>query len=187
MDILKNKKVLIGIAAAVVAIILIVVIVLIANAYKTPLNNYIDIVYKAKFNKLEKMAPKEYWDWYEEEYDKSVDDLIEEANDHKDDYMEILEARYGEKIKVKSKITDKEKLDKDDLADIAEALEEKYDIKAKSVKAGYELEYEITVEGSDDKDETEGEITVIQIGMSWYAINYGKIGNTTFVSFVTGI
>ena len=184
MDILKNKKVLIGAAAAVV--VLIVVIILLSNAYKAPLNNLIDISYKAKFNKIEKMAPKEYWDWYEEKFDKSVDEVIEERNDKKDEYLEQLEKMYGEKVKVKSKITDKDKLDKDDLKKIAEALEDQYDIKAKSVKAGYEIEYELTIEGSDEEDEIEDKITVIRIGMKWYAVYVLEIGDKVSVGFITG-
>lgn len=184
MDILKNKKVLIGAAAAVV--VLIVLIVLLSNAYKAPLNNLIDITYKAKFNKLEKMAPKEYWDWYEEKYDTTVDELIEEANENKDDYLELLEKKYGDNIKVTSKVTDKNELSKKKLEKIAEALNEKYDIKESSVKKAYEVEYELTIKGSEDEDEEEGEITVVKIGMNWYAIYVYEMGDEVSVGFVTG-
>lgn len=184
MDILKNKKILIG--AAVAVVVLIVVIILLSNAYKTPLNNYVDVMYKGKFDKIEKMAPKEYWDWFEETYKKSADEYIDELKENKDDYMEELEEIYGDNIKVSYKITDKKELSKKKIENIAEVLSDKYDIKESSVKKGYNLEYEMTVKGSEDDTETEGEITVIKIGMTWYLVNYRESGGKTYVNFVAG-
>lgn len=184
-----NPKLLAFGGAAVVAVLAIVIILttLFGGGYKKAIDNFVDVSFKGKVNKIEKLAPKEYWEYLEEEEDFDIDEAIEEYEDEFDDNIDELEDEYGKNIKVKYKITDKDKLSDKKIDKIAEALKDKYDIKKKSVKAGYEVDVELTIKGSEDDDENDATLTVIKIGGSWYIVSYYEYGDETYVNFMLGL
>ena len=170
-DVKENPKNLAILGGAVA--VLIAVIILLANlltpGWQRAVENYVDVSFKGKANKIEKLAPKEYWEYLEDEdEDFDLKDAIEEYEDEYEDMMDDLEDEYGKNIKVKCKIEDKDKLSGKEISKIAEALKEKYDIKKKSVKKGYEVDVELTIKGSDDKDDDDATLTVVKIGGKWY-------------------
>ena len=181
-----NKKTLIGIvagAAALIAIGLLVFFLFFNSSYTDPIDLYFDAMYKGKLENIEKMAPKEYWDWYEDEYDKTTEDLIEDAEDNYEDYIEELEDTYGENVKATYEITKEKDLSSRKLEKIADALEDNYDIDAKKVTEGKKLDVELTISGDDDDREDAGEITVVKIDGKWYWINWYEYGDEVVVRF----
>ena len=169
----KNSLIGIGGVLAVILVVVIIISSLTSSSYKDPIDLMVDVTMRGKIEKLEKLAPKDYWEYYEEEYEMSVKDIIKEykENDYLDEMMESLEEMYGKNIKISYKITDKEKLDKDELDQIKDGLKENYGIAKKSVKKGYELEVEMTIKGKEDKDTDDEEVIVVQIGKKWYVVN----------------
>ncbi|MBQ5810066.1 MAG: zinc ribbon domain-containing protein [Clostridia bacterium] len=172
----KAKPVLFAIPAGIVVGIIVLIILMSAlfggGAEEKAIKNLLDVQYKGKTNKIESLAPKAYWDWLEDEQDMTVEDIIEEYedNDTYEEMMEYLEEEYGDNVKISYKITEKEKLSKKKLEKIADGLKENYDIAKKSVKAAYEIEVEMTVKGSEDKDDDDAKFYVAKIDGKWYPV-----------------
>lgn len=175
-----------AIAAGIIALIVVVIILLSGSKYTTALDNYFDVNCYGKADKIELLAPKEYWDYYEEENDKSLDDLKEQFEENWDDMQDMLEDRYGKNIKVTYKVVDEDKISDRKMKKIAEALEDTYDIDADSVKEGYKIDVEMTIKGSEDDDEEESTFNIIKIGSRWYMISYYEAGDEYRVSFMLG-
>jgi len=153
--------------ALAVVLVLVVVLSIFGNAYKAPIKAYIDVQFKGKADKIERLIPKQLIDEMEDE-GMELDDLIEYYEKSWEKQEEALEEKYG-KYKVTYKITDKEKVDSDDLKDIRDELNEEYGLKKKSIKAAYELDIEIKIKGSDDDDEIKlKNVYSINIDGKWY-------------------
>lgn len=170
-----DKKILIGIGAGALALILVFVLLgtIFGNTYKTPIDNYIDVSCYAKANKLGDLAPKEYWEWYEDEYDKDLKDLKDDIKDNAKEIKDEYKDEYGKNYKVTYKIKDKETLDKDDLEELAENISDRYDIKESKIKKAYELEIKFTIKGSEDKENSEMTLYSVKIGSKWYLVTHG--------------
>lgn len=175
-----------AIAVGIIALIVVVIVLLAGSKYTTALDNYIEVNFKGNTSKIELLAPKEYWDYYEEENDKSLEDLKEQFEEYWDDMIDSLEDEYGKNIKVTYEITDEDKISERKMKKIAEALEDQYDIDAKSVTEGYKVDAELKISGSEDDDEDEGTFNIIKIGGRWYMINYYESGDEYEVYFNIG-
>ncbi len=161
-------------AAAVLFFVLIGGLFNLGDSYKDPVKNYFAAMEKGSGKKLQKAYGDkivdgldnllEEEDVYEDEED--IDDIDDVFDYMAEEYHDTLVDAYGKNIKVKYKITDKEKLDKDELKDIEKSLKEMLDEKCK-VKKGYEIEVEATVKGKDDKGTDDQEITVIKLDGDW--------------------
>ena len=165
------------------ALIVVVIILLAGNQYTTALDNYIAVNFRGDASKIELLAPKEYWDYVEEEYDRTVEDMKDSLEENWDDVKDALEDQYGKNVKVTYKVTKEREISDKKLEKIAEALEETYGIDEKSVKAGYKIEAELTISGSEDDDDDEGTFNIIKIGNRWYMINYYESGDELKVYF----
>ncbi len=124
------KKILIGAIAAIIVIFgAWFAINTLTNSYKTPLDNYIAVRNNKKYDEeidmknLNGLFKKEYKEILSimkksEEYDK---------DEQKDQFNEMIEEReemYGEDYKYSYEITEKEKLDKDDVKDFQDELKD---------------------------------------------------------------
>ena len=134
---LNNRNIAIIAAAAVVVIIVLIVALTSGGGYKSAINNYIDVMIKGKVDKIEKLAPKEYWEYYEDTYDKDIDDVEKEAEDMVELIIDMLEDGYGKNIKVSYKVTKEDKLTESELNKIREGANSKYEITRKSITEGY--------------------------------------------------
>lgn len=164
-----------GIAvAAIVVIAIIIAIIAGGGGYKKALDNYFDYSLKTDIKKVEKIAPKKYWDFCKESglfNIKDKDELKECYEEHLEEQKEDLEDEYGAKIKYSYKVTKEKDLSKKKLNAIAEYLKENYDIPKKSVKAAKEIDLEIKIKGKEDNDEDEFEgIIVVKIDGAWYVV-----------------
>lgn len=172
----KNKDTkAIGILAGVAAVLVILLVVVFvfggSSGPEKALDNYIDVTFYGKVNKIEKLAPKAYWDYMEDEYDVKVSDIEEQYEDAFDMMMELLEKEYGDDIKVKAKITDQDDVKKSVLDDMKDNLKEKYDIPKKSVKGALKLDVEMTIKGDDDDDTNDTTLYAINIDGDWYIVS----------------
>ena len=157
-----------GAAAAVLLIVLIVSISLGGGGYKKAINNYFDVMFRGKADKIEKLYPPEYLDWYEDEYNKELDDIKDDYEETREDALEYIEDEYGKNFKATYKITDKKELSDKKLKTIQDNLKEKYDIAKKSVKKAYKLDLDVELKGKDDEDSDELTVYAVKIGGNWY-------------------
>lgn len=165
---LSTKNIAIIAAAAVVVIIVLIVALTAGGGYKGAINNYIDVMIKGKVDKIEKLAPKEYWEYYEDEYDMDIDDVEKEAEDMVDLIKDMLEDEYGDNVKVSYKITKEDKLTEKEISEIKEGVNDKYGIARKNVTEGYEVDLDMTVKGDDDEMTNETTVYVVKISGGWY-------------------
>lgn len=158
-----NKKTIaiVGIIASAVIVLLIAIFSIVSNAYKAPIKNY--------FNGMQKQNSK----IYVKAYPDFMKDKMSDKYD--DDYMEKMmksyEKKYGDKIKISFKVLDKTKIDKDDLKDVKESLDNKYSDEKIKVTDGYEVCVKATIKGSDDKDVDYTTMKVYKINGKWCMIN----------------
>ena len=103
-----------------------------------------------------------------------MDEMIEEYEEEWEDRQDYYEDEFGKNFKVKYKIVDKDELSEKKLEDLADALNENFDIKRKDVKKAYKLDIEMTIKGSEDEDDGELEdVLVVKIGSGWYICSEG--------------
>ena len=132
------------------------------------LDNYISVVCNGKVNKLEKLAPAEYWECLEDENDVSMKDAEEQMEELNKTLIRGLEDEYGDNIKVSYKILEKGDASSSDLDEMKDYIKSNYDIPKKSVTDAVELEVELTVRGDDDEETTESTFYAVKVGGDWY-------------------
>lgn len=164
----KNQKpLIIGAAAAAVtffiAFILVIALLFSGGGYQKPIKNMIKGMEKKNYDTFVKAFPEETQEYF--------DELLERGNYTKSAFMKErladLESEYGKNIKLSYKITDKTRIkDKDEL----ERIENKYGLED-TPKAAYEVEVELTIKGSKDKDTEDMDLVVAKIGGKWYIVN----------------
>ena len=132
------------------------------------LDNYISVLCNGKVNKLEKLAPAEYWEYLEDENDVSMKDAEEQMEELNKTLIRGLEDEYGDNIKVSYKILEKDDASSSDLDSMKDYIKSNYDIPKKSVTDAVELEVELTVRGDDDEETTESTFYAVKVGGDWY-------------------
>ena len=182
----KTQRIAILAAAAVVAVLVFVLLVsaLFSGGPEKAIDTYFDATVKGKYNKIEKLAPKDYWEYVEDEYDFDVDELIDNLKDNEvlEERLEELEDEYGKRIKTSIKYLDKIEADDDELDSIKDSLKERYDISKKSVKKAYTIAYKATIKGSEEKESNFGTMTVVKVGSRWYVCSSSFYAAEQFVS-----
>ena len=136
------------------------------------INRMIDVQFNGKLEQIKDMAPKAYWDWYEDENDMSIDEYIEELEDNEylDQVKESLEDMYGDNIRISAKLVKEKQLSEKKLNDIRDGLKDNYDIAKKSVTEAWEIEVEMSIRGSEDEETDEVEYIVAKIDGGWYQV-----------------
>lgn len=172
---LNWRKLLIP-AIALVAVIAIVLVVMSksgsgkGSSYESAIDNYFSVqLGDISVSKVKALAPAEYWEYMEDKYGETFDEYYEDIADELDEYKENLEDKYGRNIKITYEITKERDVSEKNLGYIAEYLADQYDINEDDVTAGYRLDMEMTIMGSDDSDDDEVEdVYVLKIGGKWY-------------------
>lgn len=169
---LKNKdKKAIGITAGIVVVLILIVVLVICLSGGGPekaLDNYISVLYNGKVNKLEKLAPAEYWEYLEDESDVSLSDAEEQMEELNKTLIRGLEDEYGNNIKISYKILEKDDVSSKDLDSMKDYIKSNYDIPKKSVTDAVELEVEMTVRGDDDEETDESTFYAVKVNGDWY-------------------
>lgn len=184
-----SKKALIigGVVAAVAVVAIILIIVLggnggSASSPQGALDNYVALM-NGDTSKLDALAPDEYWEAMAEEEGCSKKELLAEGREAMAENVDELKEEYGRNYKVTGKIMAEDEVDDDTLEKIAEALSE-YGIKESSIKAAKDLTIKLTIKGSDGEDENTTSLSAIQIGSTWYLIQYREYNGNVYVSFI---
>jgi len=104
---------------------------LLSNTYKTPLNLQMNVLNAKSFNRFEKGLLNLFNGFCEKEVKgmykiliKSDDFDRDDMEDSFEDLVDQFKDKYGDNYKFSYEITDKEKLDKDELKDIKDAIKE---------------------------------------------------------------
>ncbi len=162
----KDKKalgILAGIAAALI-LILVLVLCLSGGGPEKALDTYLDVIYRGKISKVEKIAPEKYW--------KSLDEDMDDIEDNMKTVYKIairaLEDEYGDDIKISYKITDKDEVTKSTLNEMKDNIKSKYDIPKKTVTDACELEVDLTIKGDEDKETKEVSFFAVKVDGDWY-------------------
>lgn len=163
----NNNSKMIGIAlVGVVVLVLIFVLFgsLFGGGYKKPIAKMCKGLEKEDWKIYSECLPK---DQKKAIGNKRGKDIIKKA-------VEFMEDEYGKNIKISYKVTDKEKLDKDDIDDLEDNFKKRYDKKIKISKA-YELEVKLTIKGKDDKDSDEVDFVVAKVDGKWVILEGGLV------------
>ncbi len=162
---------LIAAAAVVVVILLLILKALFGGSYKEPIDNMCKAMETGKGKYLYKCMPEFLFEEQFEDMKKS--EIIDELDEEAEDALDSMEDKYGDDVKVSYKIKDKEKIDKDDLEDLEETLEDVYDSKIK-IRKGYEVEVKLKIKGDDDSDSETATVKVYKINGDWCFIGLGS-------------
>ena len=140
----KNKNLwLLAIPAALLVILLVIfgIKAVLSPAYLKPVKYMEKAFNKQDIDLMKKAVPDEYAEWM-------TDDIV--------DYMFDLDSDY----KITIKVTDKEKIAKKDLEEIAE-----------DAKAGYILEAEATLKQDGEKDTQDITLVVVKVDGKWVIVS----------------
>ena len=152
---IKKVGIIGGIVAAVVIIIAIIVSI-ISSGWKKPIKNYVAGMNKCDSDKYLSAFP----DFLKM---KTTDSDLKDSKKNDD-------KEYGDKVKYSAKILKKEKISKDELKDVEEYIQKKYDTKV-SVKKGYKVKIEAKTKGKDDYDYGTSTRYVYKIDGKWKMLN----------------
>lgn len=164
-----NFKKYVGLGAiCVVALILIIVLCsMLTGGYAKPVENMFEAIQK-KDGELMMESYSEYEvDYKAEAYDMSKKEVSKYYKEIAKGSYDLVKEEYGRDFKIKVSIEDKEKIEKDDLKDIEEILQIKFDKKKLEVTKGYVLDCDIEIKGDDDEDTESGEFLVLKIDGEW--------------------
>ena len=160
-----DKRVLygsIGVGAVVVVLLLVFIITTLFDPAKAVVRKYANAMVDMDAGKIVELYHEDYLEngYFDEDGMEEMLDAAFEALEDKDYYYK--------KFKIDS---DYKKYDKDDVEDLAEALEESYDIDEKDVQAARRYTIRFTVDDDGDKDDEKIKITVVKIDGKWYLTN----------------
>lgn len=156
---LKTDKKVLGISIAVVVILLLVICSVYLNGgSKGVAKSFSQAFVKSDTKKIVKLMHKNYLDAYEDmgfDIEDTLDDTFDEYDN--DDYKVLS-----------YEIVDSDKVEKSDLEDLAEDLDDNCDIDEKSVKAAVVYTIKFKVNDDGDKDTMKKDVTAVKIKGKWY-------------------
>lgn len=159
------------IAAGIVAVIVVILAVLIfgGRGPKATANKFLKATFNGNAKQVVSVMPKKLVKaMIEDDYHGDKKDMLEDLDDSLDEMLDYFDEM---DLKYKFKITDIDKLDKDETEEYEEDLNSGYDtnIKIKKTKV---VTVEMTVKSKelDQKEKTEFDIIVGKIGSSWYVV-----------------
>lgn len=118
---------------------------------------------------LEKMLPADVWEYLEDEEGLTIDDCYDQVDI--DEMREYMEEQYGKNMKITYEILGKEKASDDDIEEFLETMEEMYGLDPEDFGDAYEIEFTITVSGSEYEDSEEVEFGFIEYKGNWYVVD----------------
>jgi transcription initiation factor TFIIIB Brf1 subunit/transcription initiation factor TFIIB len=162
----KNKRIGMIIAGAVAAVVVILIISLFAGGgWRSTANKYFNACEKGNYKTVMKLTP-----------DDAISAWRKEHNYSKSDFEERMEDRFELSSNIEKadcKIVKAVKYDKDELEDLAESLESRYDIDEKKVKDAVRVYYyALVIDDDGDISIAADSISVIKVGSKWYIHPY---------------
>ena len=166
----KKLAIIGGIAAVVVIALIIVAVNLLTKPFKAGLNNYYDLL-EGKTAAVTKNIPNDAYDWIDDKYGLDKKDITGDKKDYAEDISESIKDNYGDNVKYTYKVVKSKKFTKKMLEDLADGIENTYDIDAKKVKAAYVVEIEYDIKGKDAFTWGENTVIIAKIGSGWYVVS----------------
>ncbi len=173
-----NKNTLIkgGIAAVVAVVVLVLIISLFSGGSDKAVKKLIKAYDKENAAAIVKLTPEFMINYAEDIYGSWGEEYDAEKEIEKEieSFYEMMEEEDLEgNLKFSYKIKDEDKLDKDDLEDVAEEMEAMFDdFDEKKLKAAVEYEVDVTVKAGGEKENLDLEVYVIKYGGKWYVFSY---------------
>ena len=153
----KFKTNVIGIGIAVIVVIVLLVVYLTGGS-KGAVKGFAKAYVNMDAKEVVKYMHEDYLAYYEDldiDLEDSLDDGFDDLKDEDYEYLSY-------------EINDSEKIEKDDVEDIAESLEELYDINENDVKAAVLYTIKFKVDDDGDKDTLKNDVTAVKISGKWY-------------------
>lgn len=151
-----------------------------SSGYTEPIDIYFEAMYEGKTENVEKLAPKEYWNWRAEQTDMSRDQCIQDAQEGARLTSKSLKNQFGEDFFCTYEVAGKAEMSDEELRELAGVLERDYKISPRTVKKSYTVTIDLNFNGDEQKG---WEITVVQIGYSWYWVEYYESPNGNVAYF----
>lgn len=102
------------------------------------------------------------------EFDKDdIKDMEESLNEYKDNRIET----YGEDVKITYEITEKKKMEEEDITEIVDYLKKSYEDASKEeldITEGYDCQVNFKIEGSEDSTTKTKSVSIYKISGKWY-------------------
>ena len=152
------------------------------SSYKDAVKVYQKIM-NGDLKQIKKLAPDKVWELYEEETGKSYDEYIEMMEESYADFKEELENESGSDSKITISVAEAEACGEEILEKMADAINERYEIKKSDVKAAYEVTLTMKYQGSKGTETEDQDCYIVQIQKDWYIVNYGEYDGEAYVSF----
>ena len=153
----KTKNTLVG---GVICVVAIVVFVLLLSLILPNDTKFVKGYYKA----IDKGDLDKISEYYADEYKEYVEDNIPYSlKDKYDDFDEYLEYTFDDYKLIEYEVGDPRKLDKDDLEDLAEDLEDTFDIDEKDVKSATKFKVKVKFKKDGEKDNNKITLYVVKI------------------------
>lgn len=109
--------------------------------------------------------------------------LFEMMEESYADFKEELENESGSDAKITISVAEAEECGEEILEKMADAINERYEIKKSDVKAAYEVTLTMKYQGSKGTETEDEDCYIIQIQKDWYIVNYGEYDGEAYVSF----
>lgn len=177
----KAKFFLAGGIALIVIAVIVAVNLLVFNPH-IAVDKY-ETVLNGDFDKMESLAPKEYWDYIAEQSHMSTEKYIEDlAKNRKENYLEQMsqDTIIGKLLSRELRVLDTEKVNANELAGIRTALEEEYGISSHRIHSAYSLILKVTTKGSKESSSYSSRITAIRIDTEWYLVRSVRRDESTW-------
>ena len=150
--------------------------------YKAAINLFLKVKYENAADKIEDLAPKTFWDFYEDTYNMPRKSMIDEIK-YVIEQTEIeLIDHFGKGYKMKVTMSQESEVSKDDLSKIAAAFEQQKGIKAADIKGAYKVNVSVAFDGQNAWEEFT--VGAVKIGKTWYAANWDIYDEGTAVRFM---
>lgn len=137
------------------------------KSYQEGADNYLAFMWCGKFNLLESLAPKEFWQTFEDKYGLPFNDFKDELKVEWETVMEELENKIGKDVNVDYELDEYEEYDEYDLTELREELNEDYGI-SRNITAAFNIGLDCTIEGDHDGYWKDFYYTVVEIDNEWY-------------------
>lgn len=146
------------------------------------LDNLVAVRYRGESASITKLAPKEYWTWYESE-GRKVSELITYSSGAYNSWLNVIGGQYGENLTVTYTITSEETLDKDTQKRFIQEMERKYGIDADTISGGKTLFVTFTLTGSLKTDTIDSEFILFTIDGTQYLVRAADDNGNFTVDF----
>lgn len=137
------------------------------SGYEAAIDLLVETQYQNGADKLEKLAPEMFWNFYETNYGMPRSSMINEATWAVNANYESLTYSYGENFTAKGEIVSAENYSADDMDKIKSAFAEQKGITKDNLTDAKKVTVKIMI---NDTLNEQFEIGVVKIGNAWYCV-----------------